>query len=192
MSFNICYRVHLDILRALADGLNISARRFAQLHSQRESELRLLHYPAVAADDLRSLVRTRIAEHTDAGSLTLLFEDETGGLELEVADEFRPVATPPPAVLAILGDSMQHWTNGRLKATWHRVTVPPSMDDGVAIVPARYSIAYFGKPDRLASLNPFPCFVEPEDRLRLDGVGITMGEYNQAKLEKTYQVGKRT
>lgn len=161
--------------------------RFAQLHSQKESELRLLHYPQALAEDLKSSSKTRIAEHTDAGSMTLLFQDDIGGLELEIDNEFHPVDAPLPTMLVILGDSMQHWTNDKLKSVWHRVVAPPLLQDEVEIVPERYSIAYFGKPDRVASLRPFPEFADTNHVENEKYIGMTAGQYNQAKLERTYK-----
>lgn len=48
--------------------------------------LRLLHYPAVAAGGFEGGKRMRAGAHSDYGSVTFLFQDQRGGLQVEKAD----------------------------------------------------------------------------------------------------------
>ncbi|KAK2484347.1 hypothetical protein H9L39_02327 [Fusarium oxysporum f. sp. albedinis] len=190
--FEACHQTHMHILDALAVGLGLPPHRFSSLHQQRDSsELRLLHYPAVAAADIQEQgFKTRISEHTDAGSITLLFQDDCGGLEIEDQrpghDGFIPVSSHLPTVLINVGDSMQHWTNDEIRAVWHRVTLPKDStgEDSSSILPARYSVAYFGKPDRDASVGCFEEFVSADRPARYKDVSAL--EWNQRTLLKTY------
>ncbi|KAH8807254.1 putative gibberellin 20 oxidase [Xylogone sp. PMI_703] len=94
------------------------------------------HYPPTKADQSG---RTRgVGAHTDFGALTLLLQDDVGGLEVL----HKPTGTwhgVPPirgAYVVNIGDLMQRWTNDRFKSTMHRVISPLSNKD-------RYSCAFF-------------------------------------------------
>ncbi|KAK6086078.1 hypothetical protein SCUP234_01478 [Seiridium cupressi] len=80
--FSACYRAELDILAALSIGLGLSAETLSQLHVKQSNELRLTHYPAVPRKDFAH--STRIATHTDFGTITLLFQDAVGGLRKQL------------------------------------------------------------------------------------------------------------
>ena len=68
---------------ALAIALGVSQDHLRSLHNRAENEFRLLHYPAIPALDLADGSATRIAEHTDFGTITMLFQDSVGGLQVE-------------------------------------------------------------------------------------------------------------
>ena len=55
-----------------------------------------------------------------------------------------------PPVLVNIGDLLNHWTNGLLMSTVHRVVFPPDGGDD------RYSIAYFCHPADNTELVPVP------------------------------------
>lgn len=97
--------------------------------------LRLLHYPAQPG---RSGVYGS-APHVDFGAITLLAQDDVGGLQVRGADgawiDVRPM---PGAFVLNTGSVMRRWSNGRFKATPHRVLNDPSRQ--------RYSVAYFVDP----------------------------------------------
>lgn len=76
--FSVCYGAQLAILDAISIGLGLPAQTLGQLHVDQSNELRLTHYPAVERDDFTH--STRIAAHTDFGTITLLFQDSVGGL----------------------------------------------------------------------------------------------------------------
>lgn len=195
--FSLCHSTMITILRALALGCRMPASHFDLLHNKQEHELRLLHYPTTPLAELRRKDRMRIAEHTDFGTLTLLFQDSIGGLEIEdqkVDGRFFPVHCAQPVMLVNIGDSLQRWTNDVLKSVCHRVTMPYTLkaegeekvkeNAASTMIPERYSIAFFGKPNRDCSLKPFEVFVSEE---RPDKYGhITALEYNQKKLVRTY------
>ena len=72
-----------------------------------------------------------VGEHTDYGLLTLLAQDDSGGLQVQLpaADGDRWVDVPPvqDAFVANLGDMIERLSGGRLVATPHRVA-PPNTD----------------------------------------------------------------
>lgn len=181
--------LHLTILRALADCLQCDTATFLAAHQHDGSEARLAHYPAVEAECLSAERGTsRICEHTDSGSVTLLWQDEVGGLEIEDVrtGQFIAVINQAPAVLVNLGDAMERWTNGVLPAAYHRVGRPPRLP-GSSNIPGRFSIMYFGKPDRTASLAPLPRFISACRPAAYPPV--TGEQLNQGTLLRTYESG---
>ena len=80
---------------------------------------------------------------------------------------------------------MQRWTNDRLRSTVHRVTIPINADakEDEIVIPSRYSVVFFGKPNRDVSLYPFPEFLKDKESKYED---ITAGEYNQRRLIRVY------
>lgn len=182
--YNDCHTVHLNLLRALAIGFGFKPNYFYDLCNINTSELRLNHYPACAASQLRA-GPMRISEHTDFGTVTLLFQDSIGGLEIEDQKNrgsYFPIAPQDRYEMIInIGDCLQRWTNNTLRSTSHRVVLPPMSGDWVD---SRYSVAYFAKPNRDQSVGPLAEFVN-------DGKGpayedISAWEYNQQKLTLTY------
>lgn len=127
----------------------------------------------------------RISEHTDFGTVTLLFQDSTGGLEIE--DQGMPgryFAVPcksPTEMIVNIGDCLQRWTNDRFCSTSHRVVLPSNEN---AWVQDRYSIAYFGKPNRSQPVGTLRELLRDGENPRYEG--ITAWDYNQEKLVLTY------
>ena len=99
--------------------------------------------PAVRADDAPAI---GVGAHTDSGFLTLLLQDDSGGLQAYAQGAWRDV--PPmgeEVVVCNLGEVAQLLSGGYLLATPHRVLLPPS---------ARLSIPYFHNPCIDAVVEP--------------------------------------
>lgn len=190
-----CQTLHLSLLSAIALSLSLEPTFFIPRCGTNSSELRLNHYPAAKASLLENGEKMRISSHTDFGTITLLFQDEVGGLEVESQERdgvYIPVLPSAAGrdMIVNVGDCLQRWTNDRLRSANHRVTLPVGMKDSSAIstvveVPDRYSIAYFGKPDREALVAAIPELVGEGELLRYEGA-MTAWEYNQSRLLQTY------
>lgn len=71
------------ILKALAIGLGLDDEDFfLRFHTGHENQLRLLRYPPVPAARIEDGSMTRMDAHSDWGSITMLFQDECGGLQV--------------------------------------------------------------------------------------------------------------
>lgn len=104
-----------EILQALAIGLDLDDNHLLLKHSGNNNQLRLLHYPAVPAEALESHRAARCPAHTDWSSITLLFQDDCGGLEVEDVNRpgsFVPGTPITNAIVMNVGDLLQRWSNG--------------------------------------------------------------------------------
>ncbi|KAI9652945.1 MAG: hypothetical protein M1831_006274 [Alyxoria varia] len=82
--FLVCKELHAQILRAIAVGLGIEEGWFDEFTVVGDNTLRLLHYPpALGRVFQKNKNQLRAGAHTDYGSITLLFQDERGGLQVQ-------------------------------------------------------------------------------------------------------------
>lgn len=188
--YETCFKLELEILAALAKALGVDEKQMVTLHNKAENEFRILHYPEVPASELADGTATRIAEHTDFGSITMLFQDSVGGLQVEDQQNpgvFRGIESADKTEIILnIGDSMQRLTNDTFRAACHRVTYPPSIKTGVeAVIPERFSIAYFAKPNRTASLFPFKEFITASTPCRYDDMNAW--DYQNLRISRLFK-----
>ena len=108
---------------------------------------------------LNDLAEVALGEHTDPGLLTLLIQDDIGGLQaLSDSGEWIDVDPRPGTVVVNLADCMQVWTNDRYRAAVHRVQ-PMNTSD-------RMSIPYFFTPPIERIIEPIAELVDDTPRYR--------------------------
>lgn len=138
-----CDDLHHTLLSAIAEGLSLPPSFFKEYITAGDHVLRLLHYPSVSASLLKQEGTVRAGSHTDYGTVTLLFQDMSGGLQARSPDgSWQDIPPIEDAIVINAGDMLQIWTNDVIKSTHHRVVSPPNAkvrDDGN--YSARYSIA---------------------------------------------------
>lgn len=125
------------LVHLILDALSLALRlphpdTLSATHAQSLFQLRLLHYPSLPAAELQHDRRSRISAHSDFGTLTLLFQDGVGGLQVEdpkCPGRFVGVRPVRGAVLVNVGDLLERWSNGRWKSTVHRVVEPPGLGE---------------------------------------------------------------
>ena len=77
--------------------------------------LRLLHYPPVPADWIEEGKFARMPAHTDWSVMTILFQDDCGGLQVESPSKsghFIDVDPMPDTLVLNVGDLLMRWSNG--------------------------------------------------------------------------------
>ena len=112
-----CHKVALSVLRALALGIGLEDMDFfEQFHSGNNCQLRLLHYPPIPAADIVTKRVARMPAHTDWSTITMLFQDDCGGLEVEdphTPGKFVPATPMPGACVMNVGDMLMRWSNSK-------------------------------------------------------------------------------
>lgn len=113
-----CNKVAQSILRAMALGIGLGDSDYLiKYHSGHNNQLRLLHYPPVPAAQLESQSVARMPAHSDWGSITMLFQDDCGGLEVGdpcTPGKFVPATPMKGACVMNVGDLLMRWSNGIL------------------------------------------------------------------------------
>ncbi len=145
--FDSSERLLIDLHRPLAMDLGVEADYFTSRINFGLQTLRLLHYPPHPKLFDGSLHGA--APHTDYGILTLLAQDDAGGLELRMRDgTWLPVEPVAGAFVCNIGDCLMRWSNDTYVSTLHRVVNRAQRE--------RYSIAFFGSPNADAVIETLP------------------------------------
>lgn len=166
------------ILAVLAACLELPQDFFAARHRGENVTLRFLHYPRNLP--VRSAAQLGAGAHTDYGSITLLLQDDVGGLEvLDGEGRWQPAPRLDGALLINTGDLMERWTNGRFRSTRHRVQPLLGPDD-------RYSIALFVDPDPEVEIVCIPSCSDGQPR----HPPITAREHIRQKIAATHSILK--
>lgn len=189
--FELLQGVAADLMAALELAFGLPQGAFVDLmtHQGNASELRLLHYPAVEVEKIKTGNVSRIWPHFDLGVITLLFQDDVGGLEFENRNQrgaFSRVDCSNPLEMVVnVSETLQRWTNGTLPAGLHRVNLPKNLENNESgTMPERYSIAYFCKADRSASVGSLKYFVSAGHDPEYEDISAL--EYQQQRLQSAY------
>ena len=171
------------LVAGLALALDLPESYFAERYTAQPLTLfRCFNYPAARDPTLWG-----VGEHTDYGLLTMLLQDDSGGLELR--SRSRWVAAPPLAgsFVCNIGDMLDRMTRGLFRSTPHRARNPAPRD--------RLSFPFFFDPGWTARVQPIdlpPERIPPDDRAeRWDRASVhafdgTYGDYLLAKVGKVF------
>lgn len=143
--------------------------------------LRLLHYPPQPIDSAEDEFGS--APHTDYGFITILAQDNVGGLEVRRRGGGGTwlKATPLPGTFVVnVGDMLARWTNGRWQSTPHRVKNLSPSD--------RYSVPFFFDPGMDETIECLPTCRAPGEAPRYQPVRY--GDYLMERLDKNYDYRK--
>jgi isopenicillin N synthase-like dioxygenase len=163
------------LMGVYARALALPAGHFEAFMRQPTCTMRLLHYPPQPAAAAPGQIGC--GAHTDWGALTLLAQDDAGGLQVQTLQgEWIDVAPMAGALVVNAGDLLQRWTNDRWRSTPHRVINRRSGTD-------RWSIAYFFDLDADAVIEPLPSCVSAERPARYGA--ITPGEHLAEMYRRT-------
>ncbi|XP_042225488.1 2-oxoglutarate-Fe(II) type oxidoreductase ppzD-like [Homarus americanus] len=150
-----CTTLNNRLLIALAHSLGLERNFFISTHKDICSDnnmscLRLLHYPRVPDTVPEGAIRC--GAHTDYGTITLLFQDNMGGLQVRERGGSWVEAVPVPGTILVnVGDLLQFWTADKFLATEHRVLIPT---EEVRLKASRHSIVFFIHPDDPVLIKP--------------------------------------
>lgn len=165
------------VLRLIALSLDLDERFFEGVYDYPSLGLRMLNYPPQPEDAAANQLGA--GAHTDWGGVTLLAQDEIGGLEVRNAAGDWVAATPVPGSFVVnLGDLMARWTNGVYNSNLHRV-----MNNGVRRT-ERKSIAFFYSPRPTAVIEPLPTCVSPDRPAQF--ATCTAAEHTDEMFRRSY------
>jgi len=165
----------LELLGAIALSLDLPRDYFAPRMTDPICIQRLLHYPPQTGVVDQSVIG--IGAHTDYGALTLLAQDDVGGLQVMNRDGIWIAAPPIPDTLVInIGDLIQRLTNDTYLANLHRVVNTSGRE--------RYSIPFFIDADYDAVFAPIAACVTPENPARY--APVTCGAHKFGRFKDSY------
>ena len=184
--FGRCKEVHAVLMRGIAFGMGMEGDFFEDYVTTGDNTLRLLHYPPVPPGGFQGGKRLRAGAHSDYGSITLLFQDQRGGLQVERSEGWVDVQPIPGTIVVNAADLLARWSNDTIRSTKHRVVEPPLKGREVDIGhPARYSVAYFCNPDFDKWIEALPGTWEG-DKGGKKYPGINSGDYLEQRLTATF------
>ena len=141
--------VGAELLSAIAVSLELPEGYFDEPFRDSPAWMaKLVHYVGGVVADAGP---QGVGAHADYGFVTLLLQDQVGGLQVlpPGTDSWIPVEPIPGALVINLGEMLEVATQGYLAATIHRVEAPPAGVD-------RYTVPFFFSPRLDAVIEPVP------------------------------------
>jgi len=166
------------IVRLIALALGLPATALDHHFDHPTTFLRALHYPPQPPAEDEQIGS---APHTDYGIITLLAQDDSGGLQVRPRGGDWIEAPPIPDTYVLnVGDMLARWTNGRLVSTPHRVINRSGGD--------RYSLPYFLDPSMDTLIECLPTCTDAAHPPQHPPVRY--GDYLLERLNRNYDYRK--
>ncbi len=147
------------LLPAVALALELDRTFFLPHFVDSQSNLRLSHYPPVAAETNQF----GIAPHTDANFMTFLPQSEVPGLQVRTpSKQWIDVPSIPGSFAVNSGDTLRRWSNARFKSTPHRALPPVGRH--------RYAIPFFLAPHLDSMIECLPTCTGPDNPPRWEPI----------------------
>jgi len=170
------------VLTGIALSLDLDARYFADGYTADPTTLfRIFHYPPSPPQD----DGWGVGEHTDYGLLTLLAQDDSGGLQIAALEGWIDAPPIPGTLVCNIGDMLDRLTGGWYRSTPHRVRNLSGH--------GRLSFPFFLDPGFGAEVPPLPDRAAAADdgSRRWDGQDLrafsgTYGDYLLGKVSKVF------
>ena len=164
------------ITEGLAMSLGLENNFFAPYMSKSHSFMRIVNYPPYRKKQEEN-VGDGIGAHIDYGFLTILLQDNLGGLEVKNTDnEWLSAPIIPGTFLINIGHMIQRWTNDYYKATVHRV-IPPEHE-------TRCSLPFFFEPNFDTIVVPLDKFCSKDNPPRYEP--FHFGDYVERTFRTSY------
>ena len=176
--FEECNGLGKLLLRAFAASLDIEPDYFIRAFEKPITRCSVIYYPpqppAMGAEQFG------VAPHSDFGTLTLLYQDNVGGLQVKDANGDWVTAHPIAGTYVVnVGDLLARWTNNRFASTEHRVINSSGRE--------RLSCAAFVDPDFETVVAPV---VKAGESAQFEPT--TAGEYLVQRFGKAFAYRSKT
>jgi len=171
------------LVAALSLGLGLDSSFFDEHYTKDPLTLfRIFHYPAPGSGQ----EVCGVGEHTDYGLLTILWQDDCGGLEVKIKGKWHEAPPVAGSFICNLGDMLERMTKGVYLSTPHRVIRQVAGK-------SRYSFPFFFDPNyhaQVAALD-LPVGMIQKASERWDQMDVhqfegTYGEYLLGKVGKVF------
>ncbi|OUR77110.1 hypothetical protein A9Q83_12820 [Alphaproteobacteria bacterium 46_93_T64] len=173
--FDELMSVALKILQAMALALGQEQDFFDKRFDHSTSILRMLHYFPASHRSVPD--QPGAGAHTDYGCLTILSQDEVGGLQVQHKDGHWIDAPPIHGCYVVnVGDMMARWSNDRYKSTLHRVTGDLKSD--------RYSVPFFVEPNYDTTVEVFESCIKVGEQAKYPP--IISGKWLASRFDAAY------
>jgi len=167
------------LMRGIALGLGLEENYFADHYTGDPLILfRIFNYPP-------SNAQLGVGEHTDYGLLTILWQDESGGLQIKRGSEWVDASPIPDSFVCNVGDMLDRLTRGYYLSAPHRVRNHAGRN--------RLSFAFFFDPNFNADVRPLQLDTPVNDnkQARWDQNSVhefrgTYGAYLLGKVSKVF------
>ena len=174
------------LMAAIAVGLGLPSAWFrTNLTTDPTVLFRIFRYPDTDEVTVTGAGEWGVAEHTDYGLLTMLAQDDCGGLQVHGTEGWIDVDPVRNSFVCNIGDMLERMTGGRYRSTPHRVRNTSGRD--------RLSFPFFFDPSWDARIDPLPLAdaTAGEAPARWDGRSVfefdgTYGEYLVGKVSKVF------
>jgi isopenicillin N synthase-like dioxygenase len=148
-------KLSFRLLELISRSLGLPADYFNSKFEEHTSFLRLNHYSPCPVPELA----LGVGRHKDTGVLTVLAQDEVGGLQVKRKDgEWIGVKPIPDSFIINVGDCIQVWSNEKYESVEHRVVVNDKKE--------RFSIPFFLFPSHYEMMRPVPDLVNEKNPAR--------------------------
>ena len=181
------------LMRGIAVSLGLDATYFDERYTAEPLTLfRIFNYPAPMQPGAGD-PSWGVGEHTDYGLLTILRQDEAGGLEVKSQSEWIPAPPIPNSFVCNIGDMLDRMTGGRYRSTPHRVLNRAGRD--------RLSFPFFFDPNFNAEVKPIELpgaeLIASDRQTRWDKASAhefsgTYGDYVLNKVSKVFPQLRRS
>ena len=174
--YRAAYALGADLVRGMALSLQLPADFFEAYLTDAAATLRLLHYPPQPGQPASG--EKGCGAHTDFGGLTLLLQDELGGLQVWDRQHQGWLDAPPvPGSFVVnIGDLFARWTNDRYVSTLHRVINRSGQ--------RRYSVPFFFTGNPLHEVRCIPTCLAAGEAPRYPVT--TVEDHQRACYRRTY------
>jgi isopenicillin N synthase-like dioxygenase len=163
------------LVAVIAEGLGDVEGRIERSFHPPTTWLRLLHYPPQPPMIEEGLYGS--APHADFGCLTILAQDDVGGLEVATPDGRWSVAPPVAGAFVVnVGQMLHRWSNGRMLATPHRVVNRSGRE--------RWSVPFFYDPNVTSVIEPLPSCIDADTPPAYEP--LVYGDFVRHQLESSY------